>query len=459
MIKVLNKYPIATFEYLYMVVMIVYTAQMTGTTARMVGGLSGNPIPFLIPIVLTIVLLARHRISFDNSKLYTILLLFLLWSICVLIKNNAFFVTQELSYHFFLFYGILIAYIHVRVFRKKIFYLYEDIMVKMSCLPILFWLIGLLLPELTASFFHQFPETAFGNNFMYIYNWMDPLKGQIYSIPRNAGFSWEPGRYAIMLTLAICFNLYRNGIRFHRNWQLIVLLIALTTTQSTTGYVTAIILFLLFYIKKLSMWKLLGVALLCPVLLLIANLDFMSEKVSNQFVEASELTSTNSSDEERFIYAAKTREEGEYAASLERFTAMYFEWGNVKNDPVIGYGLSTKYSHFYKKISTNFVLTSGILKIFGQYGIPIGLLIYLMAFYSSVAMSRMMLFSNKYAFFFWLVMSSVSYVVFLIPVFTAFWLWGVFCHKSINVVANEKLNRYKRALRALQQRRNNLILQ
>lgn len=429
MMNVLKKNPIDAFEYLYMVVMVIYTAQMTEQTARMVGNLSGDPIPFLIPIVLTIILLHRNRISFDSSHLRNLMLVFLLWSIVVLIKNRTLFVTQELSYHFFLFYGILIAFIHVRVFGKKLFYLYEDIMAKLSYLPIFFWLIGLMFPELVANFFHQFQSTVFGNNFLYIYNWMDPAKGQIYLIPRNAGFSWEPGRYSIMLTLAICFNLYRNGIRFRDNKQLIILLVALASTQSTTGYATVLILFLLFYIKKMTIKKLLGVALLSPLLLMIANLDFMSNKIESQM----DVDSSISSLEVSFDYAEKTRDEGEYRGSLDRFTAMYYEWENVKNDPILGYGLNAHNSYFYKQISTNFVLTGGIVKILGQYGIIIGLFIYFLAYKSSVKISKEMPYPSKYAFFFWLMMSSVSYVVFLIPVFTACWLWGIFAEeKRIN---------------------------
>ena len=54
------------FEVLYMFVMVIYMAQATKETGRMVGSISGNPIPFLIPIVLTYLLCKRHPISFNN---------------------------------------------------------------------------------------------------------------------------------------------------------------------------------------------------------------------------------------------------------------------------------------------------------------------------------------------------------------------------------------------------------
>lgn len=52
-----------SFEYIYMVVMIIYMAQMTSDTSRMVGGISGNPIPLLLPIVLSIILVIRNPIK------------------------------------------------------------------------------------------------------------------------------------------------------------------------------------------------------------------------------------------------------------------------------------------------------------------------------------------------------------------------------------------------------------
>ena len=60
-------YPI--YEYLYLFVMVIYMAQMTSETGKMVGTLSGNPILFLITIVLTIILLIRNPISFLHRKL------------------------------------------------------------------------------------------------------------------------------------------------------------------------------------------------------------------------------------------------------------------------------------------------------------------------------------------------------------------------------------------------------
>ena len=108
MIKILKKTYCPTFEYLYLFVMVIYMAQMTPETGRMVGTLSGNPIPFLIPIFLTIILLYRHPISFNNKKLWQFVGIMFCWSLAVCYKFHDF-SSENLSYYFFLFYAIFIS--------------------------------------------------------------------------------------------------------------------------------------------------------------------------------------------------------------------------------------------------------------------------------------------------------------------------------------------------------------
>lgn len=235
-----------------MFVMVIYMAQATKETGRMVGSISGNPIPFLIPIVLTYLLCKRHPISFNNKNLHIVLAIYAIWAFCSLIKYNVF-TTEELSYHFFMVYAIVIAYIHVQVFGRKLIPLYENILVLLCKIAVVGWLIAVILP-MSSSLFRLFPETVYGNIVLYLFNWMDPAKGQIYAgLLRNAGCSWEPGRFAIMVVLAIFCNLCRNGIKLKNNNNLLWLLITLLTTQSTTGYFTVIALFLIFAIKKLTL--------------------------------------------------------------------------------------------------------------------------------------------------------------------------------------------------------------
>lgn len=438
MIRILNKTYCPTFEYLYLFVMVIYMGQMTPETGRMVGILSGNPIPFLIPIILTVILLRRNPISFRHKKLWQFVGIMFCWSIAVCYKFHDF-SSQNLSYYFFLFYAIFIAFIHIRVYGRDLFLIYEHIIVFFSVVSLAFWGIAVLFPG-ADSLFRLFPETTFGNNVLYLFNWMDPVKGQIYGpLIRNAGCSWEPGRFAIMLIPAILINLSREGIKFRKNKRMIVLLAALASTMSTTGYSIAILLYAIYWFDKFTIKKSLYFLLfVLPICSYLFSLDFMTEKIQER-AEFEGLT------KERFgafeYYEENLREE--YVGSLDRFESAFFEWINFKQEPLLGYGRNMDYSWFRKEITQNFVLTGGLVKIVSQYGVFVGILLYIILFYSSIKISRMFPYQRRYIFVLALMLCSISYIVFSPPIFTAFWLYGLFCYKDDEKVSRILLNRHK----------------
>ena len=110
--------PCAFFERLYVFLMVIYMAQMTPEAGRMVGRLSGDPVPLLVPIVMTLVLLVRHPVSFLHRRLWLFAGIMLCWTVAVCYKLHDFSSTH-LSFYFFLFYAIFVAFIHVRVFGHE----------------------------------------------------------------------------------------------------------------------------------------------------------------------------------------------------------------------------------------------------------------------------------------------------------------------------------------------------
>ena len=425
MIKIQDDFFYPIYEYLYMFVMVIYMAQMTPETGRMVGGLSGNPIPFLIPIVLTIILIIRNPISFAHNKLWTFVSIMLCWSAAICYKLHDF-SSGNLSYYIFLLYAIFIAFIHIRVYGRDLFPLYEHIMVVFSAISLVLWGMSILVPPIN-EIFHQFPETSSGNNVLYLFNWMDPKKGQIYgSIIRNAGCSWEPGRFAIMIIPAILVNLSRKGITFRGNIRIIILLLALASTMSTTGYSIIFLLYVIFWFKSFNAKSILSfVFIVLPLAISIFSLDFMGEKIQDK-ANYEGLTRERV---HNINYNAQTYGD-EYLGSLDRFESAYFEWINFQKEPLLGYGRNTDYSWFRQNISKNFVLTGGLVKTLSQYGIFIGLFLYIILFFSSIQISKTFWYQRRLAFAVTLILSSISYPIFTIPIFTAFWFYGLFCYEE-----------------------------
>lgn len=386
---------------------------MTPSTGRMVGGLSGSPIAFLIPIVLTIILLLRNPISFNHKKLWTFTGIMFCWSLAVCYKFHDFSSSNE-SYYFFLFYSIFIAYIHIRVFGRDLFHIYEHIMVVFSSISLVFWGVSTLLPFLN-GFFLDFPSTANdGHNVLYLFHWINSN--------RNSGCSWEPGRFAIMLIPAIFINLSRRGISFRNNKKIIILLLALASTMSTTGYSIVILLYSVFWLEKTTVKKALSfIVILLPIIIYVFSFDFMQEKIEDR-ADFQGLTEKRMKQME--YIEEKNRDA--YVGSLDRFESMSFEWMNFQKEPLLGYGRNVKHSWFNQEISQNFVLTGGIVKILGQYGLIIGLLLYAILFYSSFKISRLFTHKISIALALTILLSSVSYPIFTVPIFTAFWLYGLF---------------------------------
>ena len=438
MIKINDNFYYPIFEYIYLFVMVIYMAQMTPDTARMVGGLSsGSIFPLLIPIVLTIILLIRNPISFSDLKLWALVGIMGLWSVAICFKFSAF-ETKNLSYYLFLQYAIFIAYIHIKVFGKDLFPIYEHIMVVFSVISLCLWSIAVVLPPVASIIFHLFPETNKGNNVLFLFQWLDPPKVyeycQSYSYSlRNAGCSWEPGRFAIMLIPAILFNLSREGVKFRNNKRILILLATLASTMSTTGYSIVMLIYALYWVQEFNTKKaLIFLFVALPLSIFIFSLDFMGEKIQDR-ANFEGLTRERLQD---INYNAKKHGD-EYIGSLDRFESAYFEWINFQQEPLLGYGRNVDHSWFQQNVSKNYSLTGGLVKILSQYGMFVGTLLYILLFYSSIKISRTCRFQQKSAFAIALLASSISYIIFTIPIFTAFWLYGLFCFEEDEIIADE----------------------
>ena len=300
-------------------------------------------------------------------------------------------------------------------------------MVVFSVISLCLWGISILFPEFD-GIFRLFPETRNGNNVLYLFHWTDPAKSQVYHdfFVRNQGCSWEPGRFAVMLIPAIYSNLSREGVKFHKNKKVIILLLALASTFSTTGYSIVILLYFIFWLSGINgktIFTFLFIAL--PLSVYIYSLDFMGEKIQDK-ADFEGLTNKRMAN---FDYHAR-KDDDEYVGSLDRFESAFFEWANFQKEPLLGYGRNWNHSWFRQEITENYVLSGGLVKILSQYGIFVGIFLYIILFFSSLRISRACRHRKRFALAIMLILASISYPIFSIPIFTAFWLYGLFCDKE-----------------------------
>ena len=111
---------------------------------------------------------------------------------------------------------------------------------------------------------------------------------------------------------------------------------------------------------------------------------------------------------------------------------MYFESMNVINDPILGYTQMNQYSYFHNNISSHCILTGGIVKLFGWFGIFIGAFLYWILYKSSkyIAYSYGWKKQQVVAIFLCIVLSSISYVIYSVPIFTTIWFYGYFTKRK-----------------------------
>lgn len=418
MIRLCDNTYVKRFEFIYFFIMVIYMGQMTAETTRMIGGLSAPWIPFLIPLILTVILVRRNQtVNYSNTKFIKLLVVCIIWEIAVTFVKGLYTISDQ-SFQFFLFYAIVIAFIHASVFKKQLLPLYESIIVIIAKISIVLWGLSLLVPSLMSSVASIFPDTNLGHNIAYLYNYISRTSEHFM---RNSGCAWEPGRYAIMLLLGLYCNLERNGVKFKGNSNVVWILSALASTMSTTGYSIAIVMYFILFIKEVKgSVKILYLLIFIPVTFYLLNLDFMVEKITDQLdvQDAVENKMNNISNYYNVEYA-----DGEYAFSVGRIESVFFEWQSIIHDPIVGYGRNPKHSYFAESISSNMSLTNGFMKLFGMYGILLASFFYILLYRSSKYINKLNG-RNTSTFLFWtLLLSSMSYEVFTIPVFTSFWLF------------------------------------
>lgn len=206
----------------------------------------------------------------------------------------------------FLLGGIIIDYV-----KKQFVPIFFKVIADLSLISLVFYIIvsifGFVLPSITLG-----PEIK-----SYI---LYGTSAELHMF-KNAGMFWEPGAYAGILTLCLALN-YGNlrNYFFEQPFKLGFIVLALLTTQSTTGYLVGAIIFLFLLFRGKNI-------LIVPVFIfaiayIYETTDFLKEKIDLQIEKSSD------------------QKVGEF--SNTRFGSLIFDWYYIQKHPFIGNGLSEK---------------------------------------------------------------------------------------------------------------------
>lgn len=320
--------------------------------------------------------------------------------------------------------GILI----IKTYGNEIGIYFEKALVFLSAISVVCWIIEVVAGQNLLLKFPIVLDNILGNSehsiIFYTLGGATSLYGNLC---RNSGCAWEPGLFSVMVCMAIQFNISRNlGVKLNKH--LIILLIALATTFSTTGYSIAFIIFVFYflYTKRLTLLrKIIYISFLSFVFICVYNLPFMSEKIESRSNVANFSIESG---------ALEWKEKENKVFTVDRIEGLYLDYLNFINNPFFGYGLQREKSYVYNNISPNIITSNGILKPFAQFGFILAILLLVLTFKSSKKLSREYSFDVSWVLFMVIFIGSVSYLFDSTPIMRAIELYALYNVKNIEEI-------------------------
>ena len=184
---------------------------------------------------------------------------------------------------------------------------------------------------------------------------------------------WEPGAFSGYIMVA--FFLYINKLDFlwinHRGI-VILLVAALITTFSTTGYILLSILVFFFLNDRVKNKISLAILVIIAAFFLVrlyTTTDFLGGKIVGEYENAIMMD--------------------EYDVNFSRFGAMIFDWQYIKLHPIFGNGLlnETRFSMHISFADNLSAFGNGFSGEIAMFGIPF-MLIYLFAVYRNPSLRK-----------------------------------------------------------------------
>lgn len=416
---------ISFFEYLYVFMLVIYA----GLSSNFVRSFStfDRPMAVLIPLVMCVILAINSRIVFNRQ-----IVLLLFGSVIYLFASTVKYFELHPKFVVSVLFNFVIAYITVKGLKLKVFVIYEIIIYYLAITGLLFWIIQLIMGgDILFDFLGRIPEIdAFssvtgGGRSIIIYS-VQPFNfmREGYAFPRNCGFAWEPGGFSVHLGLAIYINLFlvKSEVKFNSRFWILVL--ALLSTLSTTGYVVLITLLVFYFFQSNLKVVLLFFPVMIIGIVLLFSLPFMRDKIGKYYEEAQQIDLIVEES-----YGKQT------ARNPQRFASFIIAINDFIDNPVLGYGGHME-DRWFKKLGANIAPISGIGNLMAQYGIVGFLLFVILLINSSRLYAQYFNYKGAYLFFLIIILVTISYALILRPMIMSFWMYSFFEDIEIQTDSN-----------------------
>ena len=259
------------------------------------------------------------------------------------------------------FLGAYLIYISIDI--RHFIILYTQIMFFICSFSLVTFSILFFFP----SFFNIFPAVT-NKAGLTMHNLFFSVLYDSSYFKSNYGLFWEPGAYQTFINLALFFELF--VIQIIKPKRALVFLFTIFTTFSTTGYLSALILIVVFAFSKRNsikeeIKKRRKLFLVIIVYLLVAFITFTSFPDKIKFNVYRKL--------EAIINPELANQNPSYVSTTARTDSMTIALINLLNNPLFGVGFSNLYGYTLEE-NKNF-LTATPLNWFGLFGVPIGIIL------------------------------------------------------------------------------------
>jgi hypothetical protein len=325
--------------------------------------------------------------EFFFTKKYAAFFLILVFVIIMQGLTTDIFDTRSIS-------GILIRFlfpfVSILLLREKFINKYINIVYYLSVIGLIFFILKNVFPDFNSFLITLGQELPFDDEsgeFFLIYSSRYKEFGTIMS---NSGFASEPGAYAILLSIALIFSIFKTGKLITKEG--FVFVSALLSTFSTAGYISLALILGGYLYKRIQKNKYLLILLYGLLVLIFAivykDFDFMGEKIHRQI----ELSMDPYQTKGRFASAA---------ADIEVWKTNPL-WGTGKS--ALSYSSTVASLGFESEHRVN-----GLANFLAKFGIIIFLLYFIYLYQSISEFAKKAKQPIRAAQFYWLSLVSVAF--------------------------------------------------
>ncbi len=404
------------FEYFYVLILMLYAGRSIIFFESQV--ITSNPIGVILPVILSGILAFKWKL-FISPRFFALLFFFAIYFMAVSLKYYDLRPTFLITYYFLFF----TVYAAVTILKFDFFLIFERLLYYLAIISLIFWGIQVAAGgDFLFNIIARIPfleEISFvsGRGLSIIIYSIQPFETTLINehvISRNCGFAWEPGSYSSYLALGIFVNLFIADRDKAAKRRFRVLLLAILSTMSTTGYVLLSVIIIFFILNRDFKKIMIMVPAAVIGLILFFSLPFMKDKIVELVREPAGL--------DEMIYQSVGRESN---ITPQRFSSLIITLIDFRNNPILGIAAHSEES-WTEQAGSNISPITGIGNLMAQFGLA-GLIPFLFFTYrSSIIFSRNFNYKGSLLLFLIMLGISISYSVIFIPFIMCFWMFSLF---------------------------------